>query len=296
MADTKALHEHYAALSDKKLLKLAAEGGFTEEALPVLDKELARRNLSFDKAKRQFAPDWLDQAVVGTIGLLTIENGEQITAQVVGLNEEGDRLSVQIIPSEGFSRKGLRTRRSHRYIPLNGIAAFEPQPHLMEQWPFSDPCRQKSSRPHILLMSAIFLSMTVGSEFLVVLLRGKTYGPQVASFVSTPFSYCSLRLQRPAAEAAVIPQVTNSLVQRSNLRFRVCFGVISPASLCCSSLKGQCQRHTPTCPTGGMFRKRKDRRLSRSFYCSSASVWQSPKSSRTSPCSTEHTGNSLRDS
>ena len=183
MADTKALEEHYEALSDKKLLKLAAEGGFTVEAQQVLGKELARRNFTFDEANRHFAPEWLDKADVGALGVLTLANGERITAQVVGLNEEGDSLSVQVIPSEGFSRKGLRTRRSHRYIPLHRIASFEPQPHLMEQWPFSDPCRHKSSGPRLLLMSAIFLCMTVGSMLLVVLLRGTIYGLQVSSLV-----------------------------------------------------------------------------------------------------------------
>lgn len=183
MADTKALDEHYRALSDAKLLKLAAEGGFTAEAEQVLNKELGRRNLTFDEAKRRFAPEWLDKADVGTLGVLTLANGERITAQIVGLNEDGDRLSVQVIPSEGFTRKGLRTHRSHRYIPFHRITSFEQQPHLMEQWPFSDPCRHKSSGPRLLLMSAIFLCMTVGSMFPVVLLRGAAYGLQVASLV-----------------------------------------------------------------------------------------------------------------
>ena len=184
MPDPKTFDQHYRALSDEELLKLAAEGGFTAEAAQVLEKELARRNLTFDEAKRHFAPEWLDKVDLGTLGILTLANGERITAQIDGLNEEGDRLSVQVIPSEGFTRKGLRTHRSHRYIPLHRIASFEPRPHLMEQWPFSDPCRHKSSGPRLLLMSAIFLCMTVGSMLLVVLLKGTTYGLQVTSLVS----------------------------------------------------------------------------------------------------------------
>jgi len=184
MADTKALDEHYEALSNEELLRLAAEGGFTAEAQQALGKELAQRNLTFDKAKRHFAPEWLDKADAGALGVLTLANGERITAQIVGLNEERDRLSVQVIPSEGFTRKGLRTRRSRRYIPLHRIASFAPQPNLMEQWPFSDPCRHKSSSPRLLLMSAIFLSMIVGSPLLVAPLRGATYELQVTSSVS----------------------------------------------------------------------------------------------------------------
>jgi hypothetical protein len=184
MADTKALDEHYRALSDEELLKLAAQGGLTEEAEQVLDKELARRNLTFEEAKRRFAPGWLDKADAGTLGVLTLTNGERITAQIVGLNEEEDRLSVQVIPSEGFTRRGLPTRRSHRYIPLHSIASFEPRPDLMEQWPFSDPCRHGSSGPRILLMSAIFLCMTIGSILLPAMLRGTPYGLQLASLAS----------------------------------------------------------------------------------------------------------------
>jgi hypothetical protein len=183
MPDTNALEQHYGGLSDHALLKLAAEGGVTAEAEQVLDKELARRNLTFDEAKRHFAPEWLDKVDLGTLGILTLANGERITAQIVGLNELGDRLSVQVIPSKGFTGKGLPARRTHRYIPLHRIVSFEPLPHLLEQWPFSDPCRHKSSPPRILLMSAIFLCMTVGSMLLVVLLRGTTYGLQVVSFV-----------------------------------------------------------------------------------------------------------------
>lgn len=183
MPDTKAFDQHYQALSDEELLKLAADGGFTPEAEQVLRKELARRDLTFDEAKRHFAPEWLDKADVGALGLLTLANGERITAQVVGLNERGDRLSVQVIPSRGFTRKGLPTHRSHRYIPLHRIASFEPQPHLMEQWPFSDPCRHKSSGTRLLLMSTIFLSMTAGSMLLFVPLRNTPYGIQVTSLV-----------------------------------------------------------------------------------------------------------------
>ncbi|MDP9051914.1 MAG: hypothetical protein M3O31_14530 [Acidobacteriota bacterium] len=177
----KALNENYRVLNDDKLLKLAAEGGLTDEAGQVLSNELSRRNLTFEDAKRRFAPQWLDEAEVGTVGVLVFENGERITAEVTGLNEEGDQLSVKVISSGSASLKG---HRSHRDIPLHSIASFQPQPHLMEQWPFSDPCRQRSSRPRILLMSAIFLCTTVGSLPLFLFLIGRPYGLQLASIVS----------------------------------------------------------------------------------------------------------------
>ena len=184
MPNRNALDEQYRALSDGELLKLAAGGGLTDTAEQVLGRELERRNLTFDEAKRNFAPQWLEKADVGTIGVLMLENGERITAEVAGLNDEGDRLSVKVIPSDGFSRTGHWIRRSQRYIPLHRIASFEPQPRLMEQWPFSDPCRHRSSRSRLLLMSVIFLCMTVGSVPLFLLLISRPYGLQEASIVS----------------------------------------------------------------------------------------------------------------
>jgi hypothetical protein len=112
---------HYTSLSDRELLKLRSEGGFTAEAEHLLDKELERRKLTPDDAKRNFAPEWLDKADAGALGILALANGERITVQVVGLEEDGDRLSVQVIPSEGFTQRGFRTRRSHRYIPLHAL-------------------------------------------------------------------------------------------------------------------------------------------------------------------------------
>jgi hypothetical protein len=141
MPDARELDTHYKTLTDQELLKLGVDGGFTLEAEQVLDKELARRNLTSDKAKRYFAPEWLDKADAGTVGVLALESGERITAEVVGINEEGDRLSVKVVSSDSLTRNG---RRTHRAILLHRIISFEPQPRLMEQWPFSDPCRDRT--------------------------------------------------------------------------------------------------------------------------------------------------------
>lgn len=89
--------------------------------------------------------------------------------------------------------------------------------------------------------------------------------------------------------------VTNLLAQPSSHRFLVYFGGISSVSLRCSFSKRRHWQSTRTCLTGGMFRTRKDRRLSRSLYCCSGSVSHGLKFSPTSPFSTEHTGNLLRD-
>lgn len=94
MSDPRALETHYTSLSDRELLKLRSEGGFSAEAQHMLDKELARRKLTPDDAKRYFAPEWLDKADAGTLAVLTLTNGERISAQVVGLNEEAGRTAA----------------------------------------------------------------------------------------------------------------------------------------------------------------------------------------------------------
>jgi hypothetical protein len=185
MSNPRAFESHYTKLNDRELLKLRSEGGFTAEAEHLLDKELARRKLTPDDAKRRFAPEWLDQADVGTLGVLTLANGERLTVQLDGSNEEGDRLSVQVIPSEGFTRMGLRTRRSHRYIPLNRIASFEPRPDLLAHWPFSDPCRDISlSNPRFIVLTTIFLCLIPGSLPLFLLLVRRPWGIQEASIIT----------------------------------------------------------------------------------------------------------------
>lgn len=182
MPDADALDEHYKARTDEELLNLRAEGGFTAEAKQVLDKELARRKLTPTEAKRRFVPEWLDQADLGAVGLFTLEGGEQITADVVGLNETGDRLSVKVISPDGQPRDG---RRSHRVIPLHRIVSFKPEPNLMEKWPYCDPCRDLSiSHPRSDLLTIIFLCMTIGSVPLFLLSVNRPFGLQEASIIT----------------------------------------------------------------------------------------------------------------
>jgi hypothetical protein len=182
MPDAKALDVYYKTLTDQELLKLRADGGFTEEAEQTLGKELARRNLTSDEAKQYSAPEWLDKAEVGTVGFLVLDSGERITAEVVGLNEDGDRLSVKVISPDTLPRNTLR---NHRAIPLHRIVSFEPQQHLMERWPFSDPCRDRTfSPPRFALMTTIFLCTILGSVPLFLLLTSRPYGLQEASIIT----------------------------------------------------------------------------------------------------------------
>ena len=181
MPDEEALDHSYETLTDQELLKLRSEGGFTPEAEQTLSRELERRNLTSDEAKRYFAPEWLDKADVGAVGVLVLQSGERITAEVVGLSVDRDRLSVKVIPSDILPRTGRRNRRA---IPFHRIVSFEPQPHLMERWPFCDPCRNRAfSPPRFVLLTTIFLCLVVGSLPLFLLLSGRAYGLQEASII-----------------------------------------------------------------------------------------------------------------
>jgi hypothetical protein len=182
MPDGRTLDEHYKALTDQELLKLRAEGGFTAEAEQSLDKEFARRKLTPDEAKRRFAPEWLDKANVGTVGLPSLESGERITAEIVGFDDEETRLSIKVISPDNLPTK---TRRGHRAIPLRRIISFEPQPDLMERWPCSDPCRDLSlSNPRFIILTMIFLCMIVGSVPLLLLFASRPWGLQEASIIT----------------------------------------------------------------------------------------------------------------
>lgn len=182
MPDLQALDTYYKTLSDQELLKLRADGGFTAGAEQVIDRELVRRKLTPEEAKRRFAPEWLDQASVGTVGVLVLQGGERITAEIAGLDAEDDQLSVKGIPADGVSKAG---RGNHRMIPFHQIVSFEPQPQWKEQWPYCDPCRDGTfSGARFALMTTIFLGWIVGSFALFMVLADKPYGLQEASIVA----------------------------------------------------------------------------------------------------------------
>ena len=80
MLDARALDAYYKTLTDEELLKLRVDGGLTAEAEQRLGKELVRRGLTPEEAKRKYAPEWFDKADVGTVGVIVLQNGERIIA------------------------------------------------------------------------------------------------------------------------------------------------------------------------------------------------------------------------
>jgi hypothetical protein len=126
-------------------------------------------------------PQWLDKADVGTVGVLRLDDGERMTAQVVAFDGERDELVVEVVfPKRSHWNGG---KDSH-VIPVSRIVSFEPQPRTAQSWPYSDPCRGMSfSFPRFVLMATLFLCMTVGSLPLFFLLMKRPYGFQAASAI-----------------------------------------------------------------------------------------------------------------
>lgn len=188
MSDADPVNSYYTTLADQELLKLWAEGGLTPEAGRSLSRELASRGLACDEAERLFAPKWLDTLDACSIGVIALRDGEQITVEVIGLNDDGDALAVNVISPATHPQNG---RRNHRTIPLSEIIAFEPQPTLKRRLSYSDPCLDRTfSPPRFLLMTTIAICSIAGSLAVYDLTEGRPHGLQETSI----FAYTSFAL------------------------------------------------------------------------------------------------------
>ena len=125
--------------------------------------------------------DWLDKADVGTAGLLTLDGGECLTAEILDFNDERGELTVDVVSSKRPHAHGSQRGRS---IPVSRVVSFEPRSPAEQPWPYSDPCRGTSfSSARFVLMTTLFLSWTIGSLPLFFLLMKRPYGFQEASVV-----------------------------------------------------------------------------------------------------------------
>jgi hypothetical protein len=126
-------------------------------------------------------PSWMDKADVGTVAVLTLDNGECLTAEVRDFNDESDELIVDVVFA---SRTHPNNSQRSRAIPIRRVVSFEPRPRAEQQWPDSDPCRGTSfSFARFILMATLFLCMTVESLPLFFLLMDRPYGFQAASVI-----------------------------------------------------------------------------------------------------------------
>ena len=126
-------------------------------------------------------PKWLSEVDVGTVAVLTLDDGERLTADILGLNDECDKLIVDVVSSNRPCVKN--SKRSHA-IPVSHIVSFEPRSLEEQPWPCSDPCRDATfSLTRFVLLATLFLFWTLGSVPLLLLLMKRPYGIQEASVV-----------------------------------------------------------------------------------------------------------------
>lgn len=126
-------------------------------------------------------PSWMDKTQVGTVAVLTLDNGECLTAEVRDFNDDRDELIVDVVSA---NRTHPNNSQRSRAIPIRRVVSFEPRPRAEQQWPYSDPCRGTSfSSARFVLMATLFLCMTVGSLPLFFLLMKTPYGLQAASAI-----------------------------------------------------------------------------------------------------------------
>ena len=123
----------------------------------------------------------MDKADVGTVAVLTLENGESFTAEVRDFNDEKNELIVDVVSS---NRTHPNNSQESRAIPVRRVVSFEPRPRAEQPWPYSDPCRSTSfSFARFALMAALFLCPIIGGLPLFFLLMKRPYGLQEASAI-----------------------------------------------------------------------------------------------------------------
>jgi hypothetical protein len=115
MPDSTALESYYKTLTDRELLNLRAEHGFTEEAEQVLGKELARRHLASSDVKKYVAA-----AERNNLRDEVVERGggyRSIGLQFFGKSflNESDRAANILVRTKWFTISG---------IPLIPIASY----------------------------------------------------------------------------------------------------------------------------------------------------------------------------
>ena len=126
-------------------------------------------------------PRWLDKVDLHTVAVLTLDDGECLTADILRLNDECGELIVDVVSS---NRSQANSGQRDRAIPISRVISCEPRPRAGQPWPHSDPCRGASfSLGRFVVLATLFLSWTIGSVPLFLLLMKRPYGIQGASMV-----------------------------------------------------------------------------------------------------------------
>ena len=126
-------------------------------------------------------PGWLENVDVHTIAVLTLDDGECLTADILEFDDEHDELVVDVVSSNRSYPKRDQRRRG---IPVRRVVSCESRSRTEQPWPYSDPCRGASfSLARFVLLATLFLCLIVGSVPLFLLLPEKLFGVQEASAI-----------------------------------------------------------------------------------------------------------------
>lgn len=107
-------------------------------------------------------PQWLDNLDANTVGAFTLDDGERLTADVLGFNGKRAELNVEVISSNRSSPHS----RQRRAIRVDSVISFEPQPRVAQPWPFSDPCRSAPYSGPRFVLTTLLVSVMIGSMLL----------------------------------------------------------------------------------------------------------------------------------
>src|SRR5437667_10229516 len=81
-------------------------------------------------------PQWLNEIDLGTVAVLTLDDGECLTADILRLNAGGDELIVDVVSSNRHYAKSVQRGRA---IPVSRVVSVEPRPRAGQPWPYGGP-------------------------------------------------------------------------------------------------------------------------------------------------------------
>jgi hypothetical protein len=126
-------------------------------------------------------PQWLETVDLHTVAVLTLDDGERVTAEILEFNDERGELIVDVVSS---NRSYTNSGKHGHAIPVSHVVSCEPQARTVQPWPYSDPCCGRSfSLARFALMASLFLCTILGAVPLFLMLMKRPYGLQEASAI-----------------------------------------------------------------------------------------------------------------
>src|SRR5690242_13046732 len=132
------------------------------------------QNMGDASATDAARPEWLNDIGQGTIAILTLADGERVTADIRRFDDGSDELIVDVVAS---NRHHPRRARRGRAIPIGRVASVEFRPRAERPWPAHDRCRGAPfSLARFAVLATLFLCMTLGSVPLFLAWTDRPYG------------------------------------------------------------------------------------------------------------------------